>query len=164
MLTLARGLRARTHTLGADFIVNDRLDVALAAEADGVHLGQDDLPADVARTLMGPEAIVGVSTHSLVEAQAAREAGADYVGVGAMYESPTKPGSRVVGPAMVTTVKRVTGLPVVAIGGITEANAQGVVAAGADALAIIGVLADANDPALAAGRLRAAVGRGRGGK
>src|SRR5437867_5791468 len=90
VLPLAERLRARCRAAGTTFIVNDRVDLALAVDADGVHLGQDDLPARLARPLLRPGMILGVSTHSLAQARAARDAGADYVAVGSMFPTATK--------------------------------------------------------------------------
>jgi len=139
---------ARRH--GARFLVNDRPDVARAAGADGVHLGQDDLPVAAARRVMGPGAIVGVSTHDLDEARAADAAGADYLGVGPIYATGSKVGALPPrGPALVRAVRAVVRPPLVAIGGITAATAAEVLAAGADSVAMIAALVDTPDPAAA---------------
>ncbi len=123
---------------GARFLVNDRVDVALAVEADGVHLGQDDLPCRQARRLLGPGKIIGVTVHSVAEALAAQEAGADYLGVSPIFATATKndaggPG----GVALITAIKERVSLPLIAIGGINLANAPGVIRAGADGLCAI---------------------------
>ena len=98
LLPLAERLRARCAAAGVTFIVNDRVDLALAVGADGVHLGQDDLPARAARPLLRPGMILGVSTHSVEQARAAQADGADYVAVGSMFATPTKPDFQLVGP------------------------------------------------------------------
>ena len=131
---------------GATFIVNDRVDVALAAGADGVHLGQDDLPLPAARRLCGPAKIVGVSTHSLAQAQAAQAAGADYVGFGPLFGTTSKATDYTPRglDRLAEVCDRLT-IPVVAIGGITVARAPDALAAGAAAVAMIGELALAPD-------------------
>jgi thiamine-phosphate pyrophosphorylase len=156
LLPLAEGLRARCRDSGVTFIVNDRLDLALAVEADGVHLGQDDLPARVARPLLRPGMILGISTHSLEQARAAREAGADYVAVGSMFPTATKSGFQLVGPALIRSLRPESPAPLVGIGGITPANVGEVMRAGADGVAVLSAICAAPDPrAATAGFLRA---------
>jgi len=150
---LAERLRARCRAAGVTFIVNDRVDLALALEADGVHLGQDDLPARAARALLRPGMILGVSTHSVAEARAARDAGADYVAVGSMFPTATKPDFRLVGPALIRTLRDEIRVPLVGIGGITADNAADVIRAGAHGVAVISAVCGAADPAAAAARL-----------
>ena len=146
----ARALRPLTRRTGALLIVNDRPDVARAADADGVHLGQDDLPATAARRIVGPEAIVGVSTHDVAQARAAAAAGADYLGVGPIFTTTTKANALDArGLALVRDVRAAVTLPLVAIGGITPDTAGAVRAAGADAVAMIGALVRADDVAAA---------------
>jgi thiamine-phosphate pyrophosphorylase len=142
---------------GALFLVNDRPDVARAAGADGVHLGQDDLPVAAARRVLGGGAIVGVSTHDVDEARRAEAAGADYVGVGPVYATSSKTNPLAPrGPALVRSVRDAVKAPLVAIGGITVDTAPEVRAAGADAVAMIAALVRAPDPAEAvAAALRA---------
>lgn len=126
---------------GATFIVNDRVDVALATGADGVHLGQDDLPLPAARRLCGPAKIVGVSTHSVAQALAAQAAGADYVGFGPLFDTTSKTtGYTPRGLDRLAEVCDRLAIPVVAIGGITTARAPAALAAGARAVAMIGEL------------------------
>jgi thiamine-phosphate pyrophosphorylase len=135
------------HARAALVVVNDRADVALLTGADGVHVGQKDLaPADVRRVL-GPTAVVGLSTHSLAQAQAACGQEIDYVAVGPIYATSTKAGADpVVGTELLRAVRAVTRLPLVAIGGITVARAREVVAAGANGLAVISGLWATGDP------------------
>lgn len=158
---LARELAALCREHGALFIVNDRLDVALAVGADGVHLGQDDLPVAEARRLAGPGFIIGCSVENVEQAQAAATAGADYLGVGPVYPTATKADA---GPATglyhLGTVKAATHLPVVGIGGINQENAADVMAAGADGVAVISAVSLAQDVEGAAARLAAAVREG----
>jgi len=127
------------------FIVNDRLDIALAAGADGVHLGQDDLPPDAARAVAGRRLIIGVSPPSLEQALAAEEAGADYIGVGPVFPTATKPDYPAVGLELVRKVAERVRIPFVAIGGIDRTNAAAVVAAGARRLAVVRAVFGAPD-------------------
>ena len=156
---LALELRARCRQAGAWLIVNDRVDVALALDADGVHVGQDDLPAPAARRLLRAGMILGVSTHDVGQARAALAAGADYVAVGSMYPTGSKPGFQLVGPALLRQVRAEIPVPLVAIGGITEANTPEVMAAGADSVAVISAVCADPDPAGATRRLLAAARR-----
>ncbi len=153
ILSLARELRKLTAEMGLLFIVNDRLDIALACGADGVHLGQDDLPLADARRVAGPDFIIGVSTHSLEQALAAAEGGADYIGVGPVYPTATKPEYRVVGLDLVQAVSRYVSIPFVAIGGIDKTNARAVIRAGARQLAVVRACFGAADIAAATGEL-----------
>lgn len=126
---------------GILIIVNDRVDIARAAEADGVHLGQDDLPPAEARAILGPHAIIGFSTHSVEQAVSEETAAADYIAIGPVFATRTKENpDPVVGLAGVTAVRRRIRKPLVAIGGVTAANAPDVFAAGADAVAVISEL------------------------
>lgn len=136
------------------FIVNDRVDLALATEADGVHLGQDDLPAAVARKLLGPEAIIGISCRSVAAAQQAA-AVADYIGTGAIYGTQSKlDAGPAAGTEMLTQIRRSIELPVVGIGGIRPGLAARVIAAGADGVAVYSAVTEAPDPqAVTAGLL-----------
>ena len=149
---VARELRRRCRESGCLFIVNDRVDLALAVEADGVHVGQDDLPAGEARRLLRPGMILGVSTHDEGQARRARDDGADYVAVGSMFPTGSKTGFRLVGPDLVRRVRPEIPVPLVAIGGITVDNVTEVIRAGADAVAVISAVCAASDPAAAARR------------
>lgn len=155
---IAVGRICRRH--GATFIVNDRVDVALAAAADGVHLGQDDLPLPAARRLCGAGTIVGVSTHSLAQALAAQAAGADYVGFGPLFGTTSKAtGYAPRGLDRLAEVCDRLTIPVVAIGGITTARAPAALAAGAAAVAMIGELVPAPDVARRTAGVLAALAR-----
>jgi thiamine-phosphate pyrophosphorylase len=146
LLAAARAVRALTTRAGALLLINDRPDVARAAGADGVHLGQDDLPVAAARAVLGPGALIGVSTHDVEQARSAAADGADYVGVGPVFATSTKRGALPPrGLALVRAVRTAVPLPLVAIGGITPETAAGVRAAGADAVAMIGALIRAPD-------------------
>ena len=144
---LARQLRSRCREAGCLFIVNDRVDLALAVDADGVHVGQDDLPAAAARRLLRPGMLLGVSTHDLAQARTAQKDGADYVAVGSMFPTGSKVGFQLVGPELLRAVRPEIAVPLVAIGGITQDNVGEVVRAGADAVAVISAVGAASDPA-----------------
>ena len=147
LLRAAERVAALARAAGALFLVNDRPDVARAVDADGVHLGQDDLPVGAARRVLGPDRLVGVSTHDLGEARAAVEAGADYIGVGPIYATASKAKALPArGAGLVAAVRGEVRCPIVAIGGITAETAPAVLAAGADAVAMIGALVRAPDP------------------
>lgn len=151
---LALALRILTREHEALLIINDHADLAIAADADGVHLGQDDLPPDAVRALPGFEGrLIGRSTHSLAQAQLAVHEGVDYVAVGPVYPTPTKEGRPAVGTALVSRVAGVIDRPFVAVGGIDHDNAAGVVEIGAPAIAVVRAVYDAPDPAEAARRL-----------
>jgi thiamine-phosphate pyrophosphorylase len=157
LLAAAAAIRPLTRAAGALFLVNDRPDIARAVDADGVHLGQDDLPVAAARRVLGPGPLIGVSTHDLDEARAAAAAGADYLGVGPIYATTSKAAPLVPrGLDLVRAVRAAVDRPLVAIGGITPETALAVRAAGADAVAMIGALVRAADPAAA---VRATVAR-----
>ena len=137
------------RSLGVPFIVNDRADIALAAEADGVHLGQDDLPVPAARAVLGAERIVGLSTHTEEQVGAAG-ADADYIGVGPIFETPTKPGRPAVGEALVRYAAVHAAQPFFAIGGIDPRNVGDVVRAGAHGVSVLRWVAQSADPERAA--------------
>ena len=144
-LELARFARAETHAHGCKLIINDRVDVALACDADGVHLGQDDLPLAAGRKLVGQK-IVGISTHDIEQAQDAERKGADYIGFGPMFGTTTKnTGYAARGVEMLGKIRAAVKLPIVAIGGINEQNVTQVWQAGADSAAIISDLLGADD-------------------
>lgn len=146
LLPLARRLVRRCREAGALLIVNDRADLALAADADGLHVGQDDLPTRHARGLLRPNMILGVSTHDPEQARRAVADGADYVAVGSIFPTTTKAGFQLVGPELIRRVRPEVPVPLVGIGGITAENAAAVLGAGADAVAVISALCAAPDP------------------
>ena len=155
--TLAREterLLRLSRPAGVPLILNDRIEAARAAGADGVHLGQDDRPLAEARRLLGPRAILGKSTHSLEQALAAEAEGADYLGYGPIFPTPTKPDYRSVGLSLVSEVVARVRVPVVCIGGIDQATAPQVVAAGATCCAVVRAVCGAEDPEAAAHRLK----------
>ena len=144
-LRLACATRTLTRAYACRLIVNDRVDIALSCEADGVHLGQEDLPLHAARRLMG-DRIIGISTHSIEQAKEAEAGGADYIGFGPMYGTTTKAtGYSARGLEMLRRVRKAVTIPIVAIGGITEGNVTEVWQAGADSAAIISDLLGADD-------------------
>jgi thiamine-phosphate pyrophosphorylase len=143
------------HSRGALCIINDRPDVASLCRADGVHVGQGDLPTKLVRQLVGSQMIVGVSTHNVEQAKAAVIDGADYVGVGPVFPSPTKPRDFIAGVPVARQVAREVRLPAVAIAGITHENVDEVLAAGVRAVAVTAAVTGADDPADAARRLKA---------
>lgn len=155
---LARGLAALVRPLGARLIINDRVDVALAAEADGVHVGQDDMhPADV-RALVGPDRIVGLSVTGEDETRAARGMPVDYLGAGPVFATATKKDAGA--PQGIDGLARMLALaevPVVAIGAVTPANAPMIMATGVAGLAVVSAVCSAADPQAAARELRAIV-------
>ena len=136
-LAAARAIAALCHEGGAMLIVNDRADIAKLAGADGVHVGQEDLPLAAARQIVGTGKIVGVSTHTVEQALAAEKAGADYIGFGAIYTGGLKNVKNAQGLERIRAVRAAVRIPIVAIGGITEASMPEVLRAGADAVAII---------------------------
>jgi len=144
---------ARRH--GVAFIVNDRADVALAVDADGVHVGQDDMPARLARKLMGPNKIVGVSVSTVEEALRAEADGANYISASPVFSTPTKLDTPP--PTGLEGLRAIAGavhIPVIAIGGINEGNVEEVIRAGADGVAVVSAVVAAPDIAEAARRLR----------
>lgn len=157
---LGRRLRELTAEADVPLVVNDRVDLAVAVDADGVHLGQTDLPVEVAREQLGSNAIVGVSAATVAEARAAADAGADYLGVGAVYGTDSKDVAEDrdgVGPDRIRSITDAVDVPVVGIGGITADNARPVVEAGASGVAVISAITAAADPAAAAAALREVV-------
>ncbi len=136
-LAAARAISQLCHRRDAIFIVNDRIDIAMLSDADGVHLGQNDLPLEAGRELLGLDKIIGVSTSNVELARAAEAGGADYIGFGAVYPGGLKNTKQGRGLEELARVRAAVKLPIVAIGGITEATVPEVLAAGADAAAII---------------------------
>ena len=145
-LQTACQLRALCHRYGALFIVNDRVDIALAADADGVHLGQQDLSMDAARAILGPHKIVGRSTTNPSELARALAEQADYIGVGPFFETPTKPGKAASGPDYVRYALEHATMPFFVIGGVNLDNLSTVLAAGATRVAIVRAVMQADDP------------------
>jgi thiamine-phosphate pyrophosphorylase len=162
MIALAVAIRAALDPFGVPLIINDRVDVALASGADGVHVGQEDMDAADARRLLGPGAIIGLSVKTLADAQAAKLDQLTYVAIGGVFPTTSKDNKTSIGPdglrQLVSAVRaRAPHYPIGAIAGITDANAAEVIAAGADGICAISALSKAGDPAEAASRLRGIV-------
>lgn len=153
-LALAREVRARCAKRGVLFLLNDRIDLALASGADGVHLGVDDLPLDVVRRIAGPDFVLGYSPETDGQAERAAAAGADYLGLGPVFSTASKAdaGEALGLPAFRRRIEA-SSLPAVGIGGIDAANCQSVVRAGAVGVAVVGAILRSTDPAAAANRL-----------
>jgi thiamine-phosphate pyrophosphorylase len=156
-LRQAQALRQLCARHGALFVVNDRIDLALAVDADGVHLGQGDLPPAVARRLLGPERLLGRSTHAIHQLQQAVQDGCDYVGVGPVNATPTKPGREPVGLAYVRQACAESPIPCFAIGGITAQEIPALRQAGASRVAVVRAISAAPDPGAASRELLAAL-------
>ncbi|TYO97080.1 hydroxymethylpyrimidine kinase/phosphomethylpyrimidine kinase/thiamine-phosphate diphosphorylase [Geothermobacter ehrlichii] len=150
---IARRLRDLCREYGAIFLINDHPHLALAVDADGVHLGQDDTPPAEARKILGTGHLIGVSTRTVEQARAAAAAGADYIAVGSMYPTGSKQDAELVGPERLGEIRRAVDRPLVAIGGIDRDRAPRLFDLGADAVAVISALRDADDPRLAAREL-----------
>ena len=153
LLTLARQMREVARD--ALFVVNDFVDIALLSEADGVHLGPDDMSVAGARRVAGDRLVIGASASTPEAAQAAVAAGADYLGSGPAFPTPIKQEKRVIGPAGVAAIAGAVGVPVFAIGGIDESNVEQLTAAGLHRVCVIRAVGDAADPEAATRRLRA---------
>lgn len=163
ILAAAARLRPVCGEHGALLIINDRPDLAVAAGADGVHVGQDDLSVAAARAAVGPERLIGLSTHTPAQVDAAGPAGADYIGVGPVNPTPTKPGRPAVGLELVRHAAAHARVPFFAIGGIDAGNVAAVRAAGAGRVAVVRALTESADPQAAARSLRAGVSEPRAG-
>jgi thiamine-phosphate pyrophosphorylase len=136
-------------------IVNDRLDVAQAVQADGVHLGQTDMPLELAKGILGDSMIIGISAESLKDAIAAEKGGADYLGVSPIYATPTKTDTAPpLGPAGLREIRKAVRLPLVGIGGLNRENAAEVIRSGADGVAVVSAIVAADDPEAAATALK----------
>lgn len=155
----ARAIAALCRDAGAAFIVNDHADLALACGADGVHLGQRDLPVEAVRPIIGGAMMIGVSSNNAAEARAAEAAGADYVAIGAIFSTRSKDNTRAADLGRIREVKAAVHVPVVAIGGINASNIRSVIEAGADAAAVISAVCAADDPRRAASELASAFER-----
>ena len=175
LVEAARAAREVCDELGALFILNDRPDVAAAIRGDGVHVGQDDMPVEQAREIVGPNMLIGLSTHSPLQIDAATrvtpesDPHVDYIGVGPVYATPTKAGRPPVGPELVSYASAHAHVPFFAIGGIDSENVLSVLDAGAGRVCVLRAISAAGDPERAALTLRAALelrplwdGNGRG--
>lgn len=161
LIQTGRALRLLTRQAGALLIVNDRVDVAVAVDADGAHVGQDDLPVEVARRILGPERILGVSAGTLDEAERAVAGGADYLGVGPIFETRGKADAGApTGLGLLEDISKRYALPLVAIGGVTVERAPAIIRAGACGVAVITAVVAAEDITAAARALADAVAVG----
>ncbi len=160
-IELARRVKARLEPYGVPLIINDRIDVALAAQADGVHVGQSDVSCLEARDMLGADALVGLSVETLEQARAAEAWEVDYYGVSPIFSTPTKEDTGAPwGVEGLRTLRRETGRVLVAIGGLKAGNAGEVMGAGADGIAVVSAICAADDPAEAARELRRAIHAG----
>lgn len=155
LLAAGRKLAGLCRKHGGLFLVNDRPDIAVGCDAGGVHLGQEDMPVDEAREIVGPSRLIGLSTHSIAQIETAK--GVDYISVGPVWETPTKEGRPAVGLEILTYAAENAAVPFFAIGGIDVARVQEVLATGATRIAVVRVLRDAPDPGEAARALSAAL-------
>ncbi len=158
IVAIARRYAGPCRAAGALLILNDRPDLVAAAGVDGVHIGQDDGPLGAARDLVGPERLVGLSTHTPEQIDAVPETGVDYIGVGPVHATPTKPGRPAVGLELVRYAAEHAALPFFAIGGINGATVTAVAAAGARRIAVVRALTEAAEPEAAARELLAGLG------
>ena len=158
MLAMAKGIAELAQQYCKFFIVNDRIDIAILAGADGVHLGQSDIPVEEARRLTGDEFIIGISVSTVEEAVKAVEEGADYLGVGAIFNTSTKPDAdQGIGLDTLMEIREAVDVPVVAIGGINKGNINDVVKAGADGVAVVSAIMAKPDIKAAAHELKAMI-------
>jgi len=153
----AKDLARIARQAEALFIVNDHADIAAAADADGVHLGQDDLPISEARKLLGKNKLIGISTHSSDEARSAASAGADYIGFGPIFMTTTKDAGQVQGVGNLAAIRSIIAIPIIAIGGITTANISETLSHGADGVAVISALLATPDIKVEAERMVRAI-------
>lgn len=149
----ARSIKKITDRYKVPLIINDRVDIALAVDADGVHVGQSDLPASVVRRILGPDKIIGVSAGTLAEALQAEAEGADYLGVGAMYATSTKEDADVTTIEELKEIRKAVGIPIVVIGGINKNTLENFKGYGIDGLAVVSAVIAADDIKAAAGEL-----------
>lgn len=141
----ARSLRNLTREKGVTLIINDYLDIAMAVDADGLHIGLGDLPLEIARRILGPNKIIGISVHNPFEAREAEEGGADYIGVGPVFETKTKLTGLPAGINIIKEIKKEITIPIFAISGINQTNLDMVMAAGADGAAVSSAVMKAQD-------------------
>ena len=151
---LALRVKAVTDGHNVPLIINDRLDIALAVDADGLHIGQEDLPVAVARRLLGPDKILGATAATVKDAVAAQAAGADYLGSGAVYPTSTKQGKALLPLTTLSQIKQAVHIPVVAIGGISADNIAPVRQSGVDGVAVVSSIMNSPDPASTAKEMK----------
>lgn len=154
LFEMAKRIKAITDRYRVPLIINDRIDIALAVDAAGVHLGQEDIPAKEARRIMGEEKVIGVSARTVELARKAVEDGADYLGVGAMFATNTKGNAKVIGKEKLKEIRAAVSIPIVAIGGINHSNAAQLVDTGINGLAVVSSVIGASDIQAAARKMR----------
>ena len=156
-LQIAKDVKQITDAYEIPLIINDRIDIAMAVDADGVHLGQSDIPAHTARELLGPDKIIGVSCKNVEQALLAKKHGADYLGVGAMYPTGTKKDATAVTPEALSAICQAVDIPVVAIGGINKDRLEPLKGTGVDGVAVVSAIFAAEDIEKATRELKEAV-------
>jgi thiamine-phosphate pyrophosphorylase len=155
----ALALKALLQPLGVPLIINDRVDIALAVGAAGVHLGQSDMPISHARRLLGPDCLIGISAESMADALEAEQQGADYIGISPVFNTPTKTDTApALGLEGIRRIRELARIPLVGIGGINLTNARQVLAAGADGVAVVSAIMAAESPRLTAEAIRRELG------
>jgi thiamine-phosphate pyrophosphorylase len=155
----ALALKALLQPLGVPLIINDRVDIALAVGAAGVHLGQSDMPISHARRLLGPDCLIGISAESMADALEAEQQGADYIGISPVFNTPTKTDTApALGLEGIRRIRELARIPLVGIGGINLTNARQVLAAGADGVAVVSAIMAAESPREAAKAIREELG------
>ena len=137
---IALQLKEITKKFNATLIINDDIDIAMAVDADGVHLGQEDFPVQAARKILGDDKIIGLSTHSFKDAEEAQGSGADYIAIGPIFRSTTKDVREPLGADIIKEIRKISRLPVIAIGGINENNIEDIMKTGADGAAVISAI------------------------
>ena len=153
-LQIAKSVKEITKRYNVPLIINDRVDVAIAVGADGVHVGQDDLPCAIVRSMVGEDMIIGVSASSLTEALKAQQDGADYIGVGAMFATDTKTDAKVVSMEELDRIRREVSIPIVVIGGINKTTLPDFIGKGIDGIAVVSAIVSQNDVESAARELK----------
>lgn len=153
-LQIAKSVKEITKRYDVPLIINDRVDVAIAVGADGVHVGQDDLPCAIVRSMVGEDMIIGVSASSLTEALKAQQDGADYIGVGAMFATDTKTDAKVVSMEELDRIRREVSIPIVVIGGINKTTLPDFIGKGIDGIAVVSAIVSQNDVESAARELK----------
>ncbi len=150
-LEIAQDVSNFLKPLNIPLIINDRIDIALAVKADGLHIGQSDMPYELARKLMGPDAIIGLSVESVQDALDAEKLDVDYLGLSPIYSTPTKTDIyHELGLDGIRDIRKISRHPLVAIGGINKANTAEIIASGSDGIAVVSAICSADDPAVAA--------------
>lgn len=153
-LQIAKSVKEITRRYDVPLIINDRVDVAIAVGADGVHVGQDDLPCAIVRSMVGEDMIIGVSASSLTEALKAQQDGADYIGVGAMFATDTKTDAKVVTMEELDRIRREVSIPIVVIGGLNKTTLPDFIGKGIDGIAVVSAIVSQNDVESAARELK----------